>query len=997
MKGEEPTAHFSNDALPPEEQERLACILDEYLAALERGQPVTPESLLAAHPGDATRLRAYLSGLQLFHAAARPADGGLAFDLPRAGRTLGDYDLLREIGRGGMGVVYDAMQRSLRRRVALKVLPVTSSQDPRHIARFKNEAQAAAQAQHPNIVPVFSVGEVDGVHYYAMQLIEGESLACYVRRGAGVPDQPAPSTLANNTQTAWGPITQTTQPFFIPPAPASADASADASGSSLLPPEARKTQKTEQHVEWVARLGVQAARGLHAAHEFGVIHRDVKPSNLLVDRNEKLWITDFGLARMREADALTHTGDILGTMRYMSPEQALGRTTLVDHRTDVYSLGVTLYELATFVHPAEGAGDVQLFFERRRQSYRPLRHWNRHVPTDFETIVLKAMGEFPQDRYASAAEMADDLDRFLRGEPIHASRPSAASRAAKWARRHRAAVTAAIAVACLAFVGLAVSVVKIAREKANVVAESERREAALDVTREVLDKFTILYGEQLAGIPGAEAVRRQAYEQGVLYYNQVAEQSADDPRLAADHGMALGKLGALKAKMGDDDEALTLLQSARRKYEQLVEEEPHNSKYKRRLALSYNNLGLQLGKMGYPDEEVQLLRKAAALQAQLTFSAEENPELLSDVAATQSNLGVALGKSVDAAEAARHLVESVRLQEAALDRSQHDPQAKRDLAAGLSNLGAQQQQQGKFDLATKSFHDAMFLREELLAAAPLNQTYQSELAQAQNNYGYALSRGGELKAAVEHYRHAIEFQQQLVAASPDSSQHRRDLAVSFNNLGQVQMELGEPHPMVESSFNSALQLQLKALELKPNDAATLSHLGGVYNNLALLQDSAGRAAEAEANFKAAIARQRQALDQADKHPFVRQLLSKHYYNYAEHLAKQGQYASAREQATNRRDLWPSDAALLLSAAEQLAAISQRAALDGKLTEEAQRQASEAAASAAVETLRTALAAGLELPRLKSPAFASLASRADFKSLAKTASVSSQPAESFAGE
>ena len=991
MKGEEPTAHFSNDALPPEEQERLACILDDYLAALERGQPVTPESLLAAHPGDATRLRAYLSGLQLFHAAARPADGGLAFDLPRAGRALGDYDLLREIGRGGMGVVYDAMQRSLRRRVALKVLPVTSSQDPRHIARFKNEAQAAAQAQHPNIVPVFSVGEVDGVHYYAMQLIEGESLACYVRRGAGVPDQPAPSTLANNAQTAWGPAAQTPPPCLI------ASESVDASGSSLLPADARKTQKTEQHVEWVARLGVQAARGLHAAHEFGVIHRDVKPSNLLVDRDENLWITDFGLARMREADALTHTGDILGTMRYMSPEQALGRTALVDHRTDVYSLGVTLYELATFVHPAEGAGDVQLFFERTRQNYRPLRHWNRHVPTDFETIVLKAMGEFPQDRYASAAEMADDLDRFLRGEPIHASRPSAASRAAKWARRHRAAVTAAIAVACLAFVGLAVSVVKIAREKANVIAESERREAALRVTREALDEFTMLYGEQLAGIPGAEGVRRQAYEQGLSYYQKVAAQSADDPRLAADHGMALGKLGAMKAKLGDDEEALVLLQSARQKYEHLVEEEPRNFEYKRRLALSYNNLGLQLGKMGRPDEGLQLLRKAAELQAQLTLSAAENSELMSDVAATQSNLGIALGKSVGPTEAGRHLVESVQLQTEALQRSPHDPQAMRDLAAGLSNLAAQQQQQGELAAATESFHEAMVLREELLAASPSNQTYQSELAQAQNNYGYALSRSGEWAKAAEHYRDAIEFQQQLAAASPESQQHLRDLAVSYNNLGQVQMKLEMPRPAVEASFNSALQLQLKVLQLKPKDVATLSHLGGVYNNLAMLQEASGRAADAEGSFKSAIERQRQALDLAGEHQFIRQLLSKHYYNYAEHLAKQGEYASAREQAVHRRDLWPSNAALLLSAAEQLASIGQRAAIDGKLSEEAKRQASELAASAAVETLRTAIAAGLELPRLKSPALASLASRADFKSLVKEAAIPGQPAESLAGE
>lgn len=987
MKGEDPTAQFSVDALPPEEQERLACILDEYLAALERGQPVTPEELLAAHPGDATRLRAYLSGLQLFHAAAAPANDGLAVDRPRAGRTIGDYDLLREIGRGGMGVVYDALQRSLRRRVALKVLPVTSSQDPRHIARFKNEAQAAAQAQHPNIVPVFGVGEADGVHYYAMQLIEGESLACYVRRGSRAADQQAPSTLLNNTQTAWG---EARQPVLIPPS------SGDVSNSWNPHPEASGVLKTTSHVEWVARLGVQAARGLHAAHEIGVIHRDVKPSNLLVDRAGKLWITDFGLARMREADALTHTGDILGTMRYMSPEQAQGRTALVDHRTDVYSLGVTLYELATFVHPAEGAGDVQLFFERTRQSYRPLRHWNPHVPVDFETLVLKAMGEFPQDRYATAAELADDLDRFLRGEPILASPPSVASRAAKWARRHRAAVMAAAGVACLAFVGLAASVVLIAEQKANVVAESERREDALRVTREALDEFTMLFGEQLAGISGAEGVRRQAYERGIEYYEKVVQQSADDPEFAADYGMALGKLGALKAKMGDDEQALKLLQQAQEQYEQLHADEPGNVDYARRLALSYNNVGLQLGKMGQSDAALELLRKAADLQSHLAFTTGETPELNSDVAATQSNLGVVLGNNGDRSGAAKHFAEAIELQLEALRRSPHDPLAMRDLAAGLSNLGAQQQQQGKVAAAADSFHKAMDLRQRLLATAPLNQTYQAEMAGALNNYGYALSLQKDWNAAEKHYLSAIEFQERLVAASPQSLQHVRDLAVSYNNLGRVQAQLPEGRQAAEESFYKALQRQLKAIETEPHDVATLSHLGGVYNNLAMLQDAAGRPAEADANFKSAIQRQREALDRAGDHQLIRQLLSKHYYNYAQSLANRGEFAAAREAALERRDLWPNDPAMLLSGAEQLAALSQRAG-NGGVKKETQSREAETAAAAAVETLRIAIAAGLESSRLNSPAFASLTMRSDFQALRHTASVADQPAEDLAGK
>lgn len=988
MKSEAGAASCSADALPPEEQERIACILDEYLAAVERGEPMTPAGLLAAHPGDASRLQVYLSGLQLFHAAAAPAANGVPMiDRPRAGRTIGDYDLLREIGRGGMGVVYDALQRSLRRRVALKVLPVTSSQDPRHIARFKNEAQAAAQAQHPHIVPVYGVGEADGVHFYAMQLIEGESLACYVRRGSQAADQPAPSTLMNDTQTAWAPQAQ---PFSIPPSAAPV--------GDWTPRVARGgVLETKSHVEWVARLAVQAARGLHAAHEFGVIHRDVKPSNLLVDRSGKLWITDFGLARMREAEALTHTGDILGTMRYMSPEQALGRTALVDHRTDVYSLGVTIYELATFVHPAEGAGDVQLFFERTRQSYRPLRHWEPHVPIDFETIVLKAMGEFPQDRYATAAEMADDLERFLRGEPIHACRPSLATRAAKWARRHRAAVMTAAGVAALAFVGMAASVVMIAAEKANVVAESELREDALRVTREALDEFTILYGEQLAGINGAEGVRRQAYERGIAYYEEVARQSADDPRLAADYGMAVGKLGTIKAKMGDDRQALELLHEAQQKYERLHAEEPDNVDYARRLALSLNNYGLQLGKMGQSAAALECLRKAAELQAELELIVGDSSDLKSDVAATQSNLGMVLSSGGNRTEAAAHFAAATELQWEAWRQSPDDPLAMRNLAAGLSNLGAQHQQQGKSAAAADAFKKAMELRQQLLATAPLNQSYQAELARSLNNYGYTLSLAEDWLSAEKHYQAAIDFQEQLVAASPQSLQHLRDVAVSYNNLGRVQTQLTHGRQAAEKSFNQALQRQLKVLEAEPNDVATLSHLGGVYNNLAMLQEADGRPADAEASFKQAIARQRQALDLAGEHRFIRQLLSKHYYNFAESLANQGRYAEARQAAIERRDLWPDDAELLLSAAEQLAAVSERARRAGANSATAPSQEPEAAAVAAVASLRSAMVAGLEASKLNSPALRILSTRQDFQRLSEMASGEHRTSQNLAGE
>ncbi len=365
--------------MPGPDQERLARILDDYLVAIERGLPVNPEELLEKYPDDAAQLRGYLSGLQLFHAAAGVspdhvkrllAEGGL----PQSMQTIADYRLVREIGRGGMGVVFEAWQLSLRRRVALKILPFTVANDAKQISRFKNEAQAAAQVQHPNIVPVYAIGEDNGVHYYVMQLVDGQSLTSLLDglRSIGPVSHGTTSPNGPDLTLAWsgGRITPRSESEFRSSVTRIEDA------TSFVP---MRAGDTADHVRVVARLALQAAEALHAAHEYGVIHRDVKPSNLLLDDQGKLWVTDFGLARCREHQGLTQTGDVLGTMRYMSPEQALGRTALIDQRTDIYSLGITMYELATLHHPADEMSDIQLYFDRNRQAPKPLRHWNRNI------------------------------------------------------------------------------------------------------------------------------------------------------------------------------------------------------------------------------------------------------------------------------------------------------------------------------------------------------------------------------------------------------------------------------------------------------------------------------------------------------------------------------------------------------------------------------------------------------------------------------------------
>ena len=336
---------------------------------------------------------------------------------------LGDFRIIREVGRGGMGVVYEAEQISLGRRVALKVLPFAATMDPRHLQRFHNEARAAASLHHEHIVPVHAVGCERAVHFYAMQFIDGESLAELIA--------------AQTRPTASGgrqpPVEDSQQGVDALCSPSADTWPAGASPTAAAPRDAAYFRR-------VAEWGIQAAEALEYAHALGIVHRDVKPANLIVDVQGKLWVTDFGLARTAADGNLTASGDMLGTVRYMSPEQALAKHGLVDHRTDVYSLGATLYELVTGRPAVEGQDRQEILRRIADEDPSPI---GRGVLADLETIVLKALAKEPAERYATAREFADDLEgSCLEDRPVKARRPSLLQRLRKWCRRHQRVVTA---------------------------------------------------------------------------------------------------------------------------------------------------------------------------------------------------------------------------------------------------------------------------------------------------------------------------------------------------------------------------------------------------------------------------------------------------------------------------------------------------------------------------------------------------------------------------
>ena len=392
---------LSAGAVAGEVDRLVAEVVAEITDRLHAGEPVDVEEYIARHPELADRLRPLLAALDLL--ARFSSSAGSDRPPARAGAgeemcgTLGDFRLIREVGRGGMGVVYEAEQISLGRRVALKVLPFAATMESRHLQRFHNEARAAAGLHHTNIVPVYGVGNERGVHYYAMQFIEGRTLADFIAQQRGG------------------------SPSQVPPV-AEAEAAACA---TTVPPGTRATSGAPRDAAYFRRIaewGIQGAEALDCAHTLGIVHRDVKPANLLVDAGGRLWVTDFGLAQMQSDVRLTQTGDLVGTLRYMSPEQALAKRVMVDHRTDVYSLGATLYELLALRPAFEGSDRQELLRQISFEEPRRLRRIYKAIPAELETIVLKAM-----EKSAGSLRHGAGIGRRLAalgGRPAHPGPPS---------------------------------------------------------------------------------------------------------------------------------------------------------------------------------------------------------------------------------------------------------------------------------------------------------------------------------------------------------------------------------------------------------------------------------------------------------------------------------------------------------------------------------------------------------------------------------------------
>lgn len=476
MNRQDNTQSIGTDIIDSHSTPTLEAVIEDFLEKHRKGERPDMEQFISRYPALEEDIRDTLPALLMLEKVDLREDS-LTNNLPDNAEEslsdiqIGDYRIVRELGRGGMGVVYEAEQISLGRRVALKVLPSQSLSDEIRVSRFQREAQAAARLHHTNIVPVFEVGQ-EGEHtFYAMQYIEGRSLDTVIGGLTG-PTSSLDKTLANEP----------------------------------IEPSA--------FYRSITKLIHQIAEALAHAHARGIIHRDIKPSNLILDGNGQLWLTDFGLAKTEE-QGLTQTGDVLGTIHYMSPERFQGQC---DARADIYSLGLTLYELLTLRSPfPRGERGLLINMIQAAEPIRP-QSIDPRIPTDLETICLKCIEKAPSQRYATAHELAQDLERFFHGEPIKARPLNVFERTWRWGRRYpgRVASIFATSIALLSVVGILVALAyqsqlnstntqlsssldresKLSTQLRIALTQSEKARDAERVAKEKLDE--ILYSRRIS-------------------------------------------------------------------------------------------------------------------------------------------------------------------------------------------------------------------------------------------------------------------------------------------------------------------------------------------------------------------------------------------------------------------------------------------------------------------------------------------------------------------
>jgi serine/threonine-protein kinase len=797
------------DTMPPDEQ--VGALAEEYLARHRQGLKPSVESFAAAHPELADEIRRLFPALLMME-ELKPTSGDAtgSFDgtavVVRGARLerLGDFRIFREVGRGGMGVVYEAEQESLGRRVALKVLTAHQLPNLAHVRRFEREARAAARLHHTNIVPVFGVGKQDGLHYYVMQFIHGLGLDGVIneltRLRSGATEDGHPKAISPDALTATAIAQSLMNDHFVlaprtgddpseleptgaddsgkPAVSSSSEVALASSGlSSVAHPDAR-------YFRSVARIGLQVSRALEHAHSQGIFHRDVKPSNLLLDVQGTVWVADFGLAKAVEGEDLTHTGDIVGTIRYMAPERFRGRC---DARADVYALGLTLYEMLA-LRPAFEQADRQVLMQQVMEEEPPrLRRLNPAVPRDLEMVVHKAIDKDPAGRYPTAATLAEDLERYLDGKPVRARAIGPLERCGKWARR-RPAVASLLAGLVAAVIAGFTAVTW--QWRTAVAARDEARRTLNTANEAVNTYFTQVSEEQLLNVPGMQLLRKKLLEQALPYYKEFASRSRDDPAMRADLAGAYLRWGDIASQVGAHEEAESALTEAVSRFTGLLRTRSSDVEARIGLARSLQvlaqqrifggraELGRQAAEQAIASWEMVLAARPKDVGLRRMYGRCYDLISLSWLYSGAPKAGVPFSR-----KAIGVLTEVVK-------DAPEDTEANQRLAVALINLGNAHRSCGSLIEAEQDASRAVMHLESLFERDLANLALRGDLGRARGLRGTTRLEKGALHAAEEDLTELHRWAEKVVEDNPSLPDYRYNLANGALYLGTVHAAQG---------------------------------------------------------------------------------------------------------------------------------------------------------------------------------------------------------------
>ncbi|HUE69932.1 MAG TPA: tetratricopeptide repeat protein [Pirellulaceae bacterium] len=887
-------------------------IAEEFVERFRQGERPAISEYEAKYPEQAQAIRELFPALVVMERLkpeSKPvptsSQAECASEVASLGR-LGDYRIVREIGRGGMGIVYEAVQESLGRKVALKVLPKQLIGDDSRQARFDREARAAARLHHTNIVPVFGVGQECGLHYYAMQYIHGLGLDEVLRElkrlknkdrepssakdgsPASAADKPQHEVTATVTQALLtgqfdppGSAARETPQVAASSTPPTLTRSASEgmdtakarlsqtlrlSESFTLPGVALSGSNSNSTIaQSVARLGIQVSEALHYAHEQGVLHRDVKPSNLLLDTRGTVWVTDFGLAKADDQRDLTETGDVLGTLRYMAPEMFSGKA---DRRSDVYSLGLTLYELLALRPAFDEADRGRLIRLVLNETPPRLRNLDPSIPRDLETIIHKAIDREPSHRYASAQEFADDLQRFFTDEPIHARRPSALQRLAKFTRRHRAVIATACLCLLIGTVLLAGTIGWAVRDRVAQQAEfvrerSERQSRLTAQVESILDEVHRRQQEQKW--PEALAAAKQA--------RTAAAGGKVEPAVDAQVGRALRDL-----------EMLQRLEQIRLERAAVREGKFDATGAAAAYAQAFRDFGVDLEQLP-PHEAVSRLKQHSEIGLPLAAALDDfsvvrtrafgtsDAGRLSLVAVargldpdpTRDRLRALLGRTVSP-----ELRDELRTAAESIDVARQPPATLMLFAGMLRRLGLEDAGQSLLRQAQQRFPDDFWINLDLANSLHDTKDYEGAVrfytaavairpsaSAAHNNLGNVLHDQKRLDEAEACYRHAIELDPTYATAHNNlsyvlSKQKKLDEAeASCRRAIELDPTYANAHTKLgdvlseQKKLDEAEACHRRAIELDPN-------LAPAHNNLGIVLSKQKKPDEAEACYRRAI-------------------------------------------------------------------------------------------------------------------------------------------------